>query len=218
LLFALRRYDSKLPIASISLIDKWEAAKSIHKDNAREIFFLRQFKSIRPSNNEMEQLTTFVDDDFHAKNSSLVKLCQYCQFIRNQYLKSNCHGEEFLVADTGDDPVPKKIMRCAAACAAFERDHERHPDDLDSVDTLEGLQFISAVLEERKESDDPEVKDLRRWLAVARNGRGTERPMSNDQLLLLSELVLDRALRSIVRSEADVVGAAIERFSPTKSS
>jgi pol beta superfamily nucleotidyltransferase in conflict system len=136
------------------------------------------------------QLTTHIDQDFHAKNEIPITVARYCQSVRNQYLKSNLHGERFIRIDCeGDDPVPKKIMRVAAGLRAFEKTPSLSPDAFDSVDLLEGLDFLTVLLNEQKDEHEA-VRSLRDWLAKHRRGRGSRSPMTPDQLLLLCEIFL----------------------------
>lgn len=211
LLRAIKRYDSRVPIASINLVTHWETSRCIHKDGAKGLFYMRQFQPTLPLSAPLEQLANYIDDDFHAVNDGLIKLFQCSQTIRNQYLKTNVHDELFLDVNQGTDPIPKKIMRCAAACAAFERDPTRKPDNFESIDPLEGLEFVSSILNEARFKSDAEITELRKWVAVSRGARGTQSPMTPDQLLLLSEVIFDRARLVALPSKADKIGAAIKR-------
>ncbi|HEX3651856.1 MAG TPA: hypothetical protein VHU18_03435 [Rhizomicrobium sp.] len=215
LLLAIGRYDSGRPIVSVNFITPWEAEKCIHKDGVRRLFYLKQFRPILPPATGFQQLATFIDNDFHGLNEGPVRLFQYVQSVRNRYLRTNVHNEDFARPQTGSDPVPKQLMRLAAACAAFERDPSGRPDDLDSIDPAEGLDFLTVMLNEARSVSDPEIDSLRRWLSVARNARGTDTDMTADQSLLLSELLVDRAKSKLVRSPVDKVGAAIKRSQPT---
>jgi len=211
LLLAIKRYDAKKPISSINLLSPWEATKCVHKDGVRKLFYMKQFRSVHPVGDSMEQLATFIDDEFHASYESIVMLFRYLQTLRNQFLKANLHGEDFFSVSTGSDPVPKTVMRLAAACAAFERDPSGRPDDLESIDPLEGIEWLTVLLNECRRSGDEDINKLRRWMAAARRARASDAPMSRDQLLLLAELLYDRARIPVRWTAVDKMDAAIAR-------
>ncbi len=135
----------------------------------------------------------------------------FCQEIRNRYLRTNVHGHTFLDVSTGPDPVPKKLMRIAAQLAYRENGRVSGPAGPDRIDVLEGLEYLTVLLNGHRNLGS-EISGLRQRLAINRAARGEDTPFSADDLLLLTELLSDKAKSLVLLSPLQKIGTAIERL------
>jgi hypothetical protein len=149
-----------------------------------------------------------VDPMFFYENSEVVSATSFVQKKRNEYLRTNVHGDRFLDTDMGKDPVKKDLMR-VAAMVSFASNSVPPTDVLTREDTLEGLEFLSIALNQLQ-AGGHDVASLRDWLATQRGGRGTVREIAAEEYLLLCEIIFDKAINCVRPTALDRVRRIID--------
>ena len=69
-------------------------------------------------------LTDYIDFSYHLENVEAFSAMRLCQKIRNDYLAIAINGNERLQSFTGDEEVPKEIMRTAALLNYIDKDSQ----------------------------------------------------------------------------------------------
>jgi hypothetical protein len=213
---ALKRLSVSKPIASIFASTEWEIERCIHKDRIPTLLSAKQFKPVEDVTGDFIPLAKGVDHDFLSRNNAVVDVLAFSQGIRNKHLLHNAHGTVHFdpvrdVPITGDDPLPKAIMRQAARLGGIEAPIEQRSVAGADTDVAEGLEFISNLLYRRR-GESAEIGELREWLAVARQARGTPSPFTRDHCLLLVELLADAARGLVVDSVSQSIANDLSRF------
>ena len=169
------------PAVSVVPVTRFEIKANIHKSGARRFFDKNVFLNLRDGRIALgldDAATLMVPDE----NRSAL---EYVQGVRSKYLSKAANLAGGLNSYNGADPMPKPLLRFAAQLSREAADGEWY-------DTRQGLELMFDKLRERRlESDD--LQTLFDLISVRRGGRGSVRPLSDSDQLLLSELLFDIA-------------------------
>ena len=190
----LLRRDRTNLICSIVAATALEVAADAHKDGAQEFFTANAFFDLL-NDRLIKGLPNAGSREIAER---LVLGCvRFAQKQRNAYLGVNALGDETIKPfEERDDPAPKAIMRHAAMMQYLEDDGDGDPGA--EFDVNVGADYLTVMLHQRR----VRLGDLGRRFATRRGGRGNPEPLSSKDQLLLSELVLDTAIRLEARAVA----------------
>ncbi len=193
----LLRRDRKELICSVVAATALEVAADAHKDGAPGFFTTNAFYDLLKG----KLVNGLPNAGSREIAERLVRGCvRFAQKQRNVYLGANALGDETLKSfDDREDPAPKEIMRHAAMVQFLEDDGDGDPGA--EYDVNIGADSLTVMLHNRR----ARLGDLGRRFATRRGGRGEPGPLSSNDQLLLSELVLDAAIRLEARA-ASVAG------------
>ncbi|WP_424811045.1 hypothetical protein [Roseococcus sp. YIM B11640] len=190
----LLRRDRQELICSVVAATALEVAADAHKDGTSEFFTVNVFYDLL----EGKLIDGLPSAGSRKIAERLVLGCvRFAQKQRNVYLAANALGDEALKPfDDREDPAPKAIMRHAAMVQYLEDDGDGDPGA--EYDVNVGADCLTMMLHDRR----AQLGDLSRRYATRRRGRGEPGPLSSSDQLLLSELVLDAAIRLEARAAA----------------
>lgn len=189
----LRRGRKEL-ICSVVAATALEVAADAHKDGAPEFFAGNVFYDLL----EGQHVEGLPGAGSRKIAERLVLGCvRFAQKQRNAYLGANALGDDTLHPfEDREDPAPKAIMRHAAMVQYLEDDGDGDPGA--EFDVNVGADYLTVMLHERR----ARLGDLGRRFATRRGGRGEPGSLSSKDQLLLSELILDAAIRLEARAAA----------------
>ena len=190
----LLRRDRKVLICSVVAATALEIEADAHKDGAQGFFSANAYYDLL----EGKLVSGLPNAGSREIAERLVLGCvRFAQKQRNAYLGANALGDEMLKPfNDREDPAPKAIMRHAAMVQFLEDDGDGDPGA--EFDVNVGADFLTVMLYERR----ARLGDLGRRFATRRGGRGEPGPLSSNDQLLLSELILDAAIRLEARAAA----------------
>ncbi|MES0871351.1 hypothetical protein [Pseudovibrio sp. SCP19] len=177
----LHRTNCEEAGVSIVPIYQLDLQANIHKSGARRFFDRNIFLDL---NTEQESIGLLGAGSCSFPDESRQAL-EYVQKIRNQFLSISANSTGGIPDFDGSDPLPKSLARVAAQLV---------PDaDVGTwYDTRFGLEYIWDELSRRRSESDL-FAQLYRKISVRRGGRGKNRPLSDQDQLLLAEILYDRA-------------------------
>lgn len=205
LIKALER-DAVHPHTSIVCLTPKEAYHGIHKSGDTNLLFERQFVAIEDGiglHSDHTQVTTALDEPgFYAEFADELLAVQYAQDVRNKFLSNSFNGKhKGLLDHTGDDPLPKKMLRTAAIMGWKELGEDRRR----RTDLTVGIRYVQRVLENAA----PFGNELSRKLDGRLLGRGQKQPIERTDILMISELLFDIAIAR-VKSRREQLDGAID--------
>lgn len=171
--------------AGVSVVPttEFELECNIHKSGARSFFDKNFFYDLIEKN----QHIGLKDVGIRSLPDEHRQAIEFVQKVRNDYLSVSANDSGGIKEYSGSDPLPKSLLRSAAQLA---------PDiDItigDWYDTRSGLEFLYSILVERR-SQDHLYKLLFDKISVRRGGRGKVAPLTDDDQLLLAEILFDVA-------------------------
>jgi hypothetical protein len=176
---SLQRNTCDEPGVSIVPITPLELHANIHKSGARSFFdknFFYDLKKKRVTLGLPSASSRLMNDENR-------QALEYVQRVRNEFLSVSANGTGGINEYDGNDPMPKSILRCAAQLA---------PDPIDGewYDTRRGLELMHRILDERR-TEHPYYRDLFHKISVRRGGRGKKTSLSDQDQLMLAELLFD---------------------------
>jgi predicted nucleotidyltransferase len=194
LLGRLLRRDRKELICSVVAVTALEVAADAHKDGAPNFFAANLFYDLLAS----RQIDGLPNAGSRVITERLILGCaRFAQKQRNTYLGANALGDATLKPfDDAEDPAPKAIMRHAAMVQFLKDDGDADPGS--EFDLNIGADFLTVMLHDRR----ARLGELGRRYATRRRGRGELGPLTTKDQLVLSELVLDAAIKLEARAAA----------------
>lgn len=161
----------------------FELECNIHKSGARSFFDKNFFYDLI----EKDQHIGLKDAGIRSLPDEHRQAIEFVQKVRNDYLSVSANDSGGIKEYSGKDPLPKSLLRSAAQLAP----------DIDITigewyDTRSGLEFLHSILVERR-SQDQLYKLLFDKISVRRGGRGKVDSLSDDDQLLLAEILFDVA-------------------------
>ena len=182
----LARLSCDIPGVSVVPITDFELLANIHKGGARSFFDKNFFYDLSTKEQHLGILRagtrTLPDEQRQA--------IEYAQKVRNEYLSMCANGTGGLGQYVGTDPLPKGLLRSAAQLIP-------NLDVGEWYDTRLGLEFMHSLLSDRR-TLAPQYKVLFDKTSVRRGGRGQRKPLSDDEQLLLAELLFDAAAKDTI--------------------
>lgn len=177
----LHRTKCEEPGVSVVPITTVELQANIHKSGVRRFFDRNIYLHVKT---ELESVglpnagTCSIADDAR-------QALEYVQKVRNQFLAVSANRTGGIAPFDGTDPLPKSLARVAAQLV---------PDAVVGAwyDTRFGLEYIWEELSRRRSESDA-IGQLYRKTSIRRGGRGRRLPLSDQDQLLLAEIVYDRA-------------------------
>ena len=183
----LARTDAGESISSVVVVSRLDIEANVHKDGAVGFFsenlFLDILKDI-----EYEGLPAVGSEQ---PPRLVVECLKFSQKKRNAFLAVSPNGSEKMVDFNEADPLPKDIMRYAAMARQLEKPSTIVGAD---TDTQRGLDYLTHHLYEFETLNDA-YQMLHNTVSVRRGARGGTAIISPLQQLLLTEIVVDAALR-----------------------
>jgi hypothetical protein len=161
----LKRSNAKIPICSIVAATSIELTANIHKDGAIGFFSKNQF---------LDLLNTEIQNGLPGSGTLqiderlLIEFFRFAQKKRNTYLGICADGSSSFFEYSGDDPIPKDIMRHAAMVRQL---HDLSDTAGAEYDTQRGLDFLSVRLYQLQ-SHGPMYAELSDKVSVRRGARG----------------------------------------------
>lgn len=187
LLAALNRVDASDPITSIVPVLPRELELGIHKGGAKDFFSHNEFECINSG-----QLGSIGKTIRHrsSRMESVFEALKGAQGYRNKYLSIAPNGNRSVEAFSGPDSLPKELSR-AAAQVRWSRETKALDDQ--RFDINEGQIYVLQLVAARR-NQHRDFEDLFKLLAIRMGGRGENPSISEEQQLLLWEMVADDAL------------------------
>jgi hypothetical protein len=190
----LRRPSRDTFVCSVIALTQRDIVSEIHKDGATSFFSTNRFLNLLTGS----EMVGLPNAGANPVEDRLVGECiRFAQKKRNSYLAINALGSETLSPYDGPDVAPKDIMRHSAMVQFLKDDGDGDPGA--EYDVELGLNLLTVLLHERRKG----LPALNRKFSIRRGGRGSATPLSSEDQLLLSEIVLDACL-DIARNRADV--------------
>jgi hypothetical protein len=193
---ALRRIlprDSAIPVVSVALVTELELTQNIHKDD-RPDFWESTFVDLAATDLTPTTLVQVKAERFKRAWPHAVQVLRDVQKFRNQYLHVSSNGVRSTILPVDSDSLPKPICRSAASLRYFmEWKGDR------TGDPNIGYAFLLKTLEEAAEIDS--ALDFLKNRVLARANRGSKDALEFDELLLLWEVLADKAVQAIENSE-----------------
>lgn len=184
----LARTDASEAISSVVVVTGLDIEANVHKDGAIGFFSENLFLDL-VSGAEHNGLPAA------GKNSQsprlVVECLKFAQKKRNVFLAVSPNGSEKISDFDEADPLPKDIMRYAAMARQLEKPSAIPGAD---TDTQRGLDYLTHHLYEF-ETVNEEYQALHNAVSVRRGARGIATKVSPMQQLLLTEIVVDAAMR-----------------------
>lgn len=197
---ALHRQTCDEPGVSIVVITDLELLINIHKSGARRFFDKNFFYDLSAKRETLGIPLAGTRIMREERRQAL----EYVQKVRNDYLSVCANWTGGLTPYVGQDPLPKSLMRSAAQLVPNVADGEWY-DTQQGLDLLYGL-----LLDKRTESD--EYRALFNKVSVRRGARGQSGVLSDDDQLLLAEMLCDEGANvdteAVVTWDIRVKGAA----------
>lgn len=180
----LGRVDAGSPIVSIVAITDFELERDIHKSGARDFFQVNDFLSLLDKKSVPAPLLNITPTSLDERGRQAI---QFTQDTRNKYLGVSASGKAKMVtwSDTSD-PLPKELMRQAAAAKAASAS----ASSVTSFDVQVGLDHISSYLQ-TYQSTSKRYAALFEWLSVRRGARGTADHLTVENHLLFADIIFD---------------------------
>ena len=198
---------AKESIFSILPITQYELHQNIHKGADPKLLSANIFWDVfANSKNDGGLSAGLVDYDYHFENLEAFSAIRLCQAYRNKYLKCNLIGEFSQGEFDGETTYPKELMRGAALLRFFER-----PAEVEfRTDLEEGSKYLTRLVEQLDVANASAVK-LRDKVSGRDFQRAQHEPLAADDLLLLNEILFDRARELIIPSVRDAIQEIMAR-------
>ena len=185
----LSRVTCTEPGVSIVTLTKFELCANIHKSGARSFFTKNFFYDLTAKDQTLGLPlagTRTMKDEYR-------QALEFVQKTRNEYLAIAANGTGGLGEFRGGDPMPKALLRAAAQLNTEAVDGEWY-------DTRLGLELMYSILQNRR-SDGDGFRKLFDRVSVRRGGRGLKTNLSQNDQLLLAELLFDVAVATAETEE-----------------
>lgn len=181
--------DRTSRVTSFVAVTDYELENDIHKSGVAEFFTTNFF---------LDLLLQTPPAPLSGSRSNIPMAhlvpVQHAQKIRNLFLAISAEDVQVLQPwNDATDAVPKDLARTAAQFEYFvkELDGDRH-------DVNRGLEYVSDMVNEAA-TRCVKCRDLKRWLAARRGGRGVRRALQQSEYLLLWELLAEEAISASPR-------------------
>lgn len=184
----LTRTDASEAISSVVVVTGLDIEANVHKDGAIGFFSENLFLDLL-SGTEHNGLPA-VSKGSQPKRL-VVECLKFSQKKRNIFLAVSPNGSEKTSDFDEVDPLPKDIMRYAAMARQLEKPSTISGAD---TDTQRGLDYLTHHLYEF-ETVNEVYQTLHNTVSVRRGARGLSTKVSSIQQLLLTEIVVDAAMR-----------------------
>lgn len=181
---ALQRVSCDEPGVSVVPVTALELMTNIHKSGARS-FFDKNFFYDLAANKETLGIPTAGTRILRDERRQAI---EFVQKVRNEYLAVSANSTGGLKAYAGSDPMPKALLRSAAQLVPNVAEGEWY-------DTRLGLELMSGLLSDRR-TQSPDYKRLFDKISVRRGGRGVREPLSDEDQLLLAEVLFDEVAKA----------------------
>jgi len=194
----LGRKPSNGPICSVVAVTTTEIALNVHKDGAVGFFTENQFYDLR-AGSERKGLPSAGSQEIAER---LVGECiRFAQKKRNQFLNVSADGSGGLEPYSGEDPLPKDIMRHAAMARQLQ---DQVPDTGAEYDVQYGLDFMTHFLYEAHRRNSA-YEEIQKKLSIRRGARGTTALLTAVDQMLLAEIIFGIAVKhlQILQERAD---------------
>jgi hypothetical protein len=195
LMTLLKRPKANDPICSVVAVTQAELRSDIHKDGAAGFFGTNAFRNLLREGAADGALAAGTNP---ITNNHVRSALQFAQKYRNIFLGVSANGTGKLLPWTGDDPVPKDVMRHAARAAAA-RLQQGEPGA--EFDVKIGLDFLSEHLYTRRDQSRYYYR-LHDWVSGRRGGKGSDDSVNHlppEMYLLLAEVIYDLGIEAVVR-------------------
>jgi hypothetical protein len=185
---------TNVPICSIIAPTLAEVLANIHKDGAPGFFSNNEFLDLL-SGDKCDKLP---GAGTRPVSNRLTGECfRFSQKKRNTFLAVAAGGEGSLHEYSGDDPLPKDVMRHGAMAQQLAEGRGAQGEE---YDTQQGLDFITHRLYEMRR--DAPYKALHNKVSVRRGARGQNVELSPNDQIVLSEVIFDVAAESWEKERA----------------
>lgn len=179
---------------SFVCLTPFEAEMSVHKSRNANLLSMPQFLRLGADAQYGPgtiRLSEGVEGDFATRNSDPLEVLYYSQNVRNKFLNNSYNTADIKLRDyAGEDPLPKDLMRTAAHLGWSTLNR----GEASRIDLKTGSTYISRILE----NDDTEhAKTLAKKIESRSLGRGASQGISRDEILYLSELLFDHAIKKV---------------------
>ncbi|MXQ07887.1 hypothetical protein GQ651_08515 [Alphaproteobacteria bacterium GH1-50] len=194
------------PIYSILPITSYEIHQCIHKGHDPKLFMSNLFLDARTGERLEAGLTNYVDYDYHFENLEPFSVIRLSQSYRNRYLRCDHLGVYSQGDFDGDTAFPKEVMRSAALLRFYDG---KQDDGARRTDLEEGNRYISRLIEDLADESD---RHRQLWDTVSARSfpRGDTPNLLADQMLLIHEIMYDKARSLVIPSVRDAIREVME--------
>lgn len=189
LLRATRRTDAAKSMVSVAMVTQAEVASDVHKDGTNYFYRDNTFMPLVANGGAATSLTIPTSGDGAAALSDERRqVLRSVQKFRNAYLRTSANGTRATAPwDSDSDAAPKELLRAAAllrfACGGDQS------NAADKTKIEEGLLHLTSMFDEPPLKTHPLTQKL-----LARLLRKSVRPLSEDEMLLVWEVLADGAV------------------------
>lgn len=174
------------PIVSLIPLTSIEIECDIHKDLHRPFFGENIFQdAITKEIFENLPNAGTLDPPRYGKNG-----IAFAQKTRNLFLAEAPNSTLTLQDFSGEDPLPKALMRASAQTARYVGETEETGAEFD---LKEGLDYLANLLYSKR-TDDQAYRKLSDKISNRRGARGYKEPLSPDDQLMLAEILYDQCI------------------------
>ncbi len=198
--------DATHSYVSVVCITPAEQYFSIHKSGDVKLLSSKQFLRLGKGaklNDDNVVISNYTDEqDFYFDNDDEISLIRYTQSIRNKFLSNSFNTEYVGLPDySGNDPLPKELMREAAKVGykILNENSSRR------VDLRVGLNFIIECLQK----DGTRSEAIRKKIESRMLGRGAKAVITRNELLHLSE-ILFQSIAPTLKSRRSVLDSIVK--------
>jgi hypothetical protein len=203
---ALNRTSNEA-IFSILPLTNYEIRQCIHKGHDPKLLTDNIFFDVSRNETVARGLSVIADYHYHYENLEPFSVMKLCQKYRNSFLSTNLLGK-FKQMDFDDsEPLPKELMRSAAILRFFDGDRE---DASRRTDLEEGATYLFDLVK-GLEGVHAQYKTLRQKLSSRTFSRARAEALSPEDMLLLNEVLFDRARSIVIPSVRDAVREMLEK-------
>lgn len=184
----LKRANASEVISSIVVVTKLDIEANVHKDGAVGFFSENAFRNLL---DDVEYHGLPKVGAIEQPDRLVIECLKFAQKKRNVFLAVSPNGTDLSRDFNETDPLPKDIMRFAAMARQLAR-----PSTIPGaeIDTQRGLDYLTHFLYEFETSNE-KYQALHNTVSVRRGARGIAECISPIQQLLLSEIIVDSAIR-----------------------
>lgn len=192
-------------IYSLLPLTSYEVHQCIHKGHDPKLFTSNLFLNVITGVRVNGGLANYVDYDYHYENLEAFSTIRLCQSYRNKYLRCNQVGVFAQGVFDGETIFPKEIMRGAALLGFYESDRT---DESRRTDLEAGQNYLVNLLRDMTKQE-PDIRDLMDKVDGRGFARGTSDELSAEDMLLLHEIMFDKARSLVVPSIRDSIREVI---------
>lgn len=192
-------------IFSLLPLTSYEIHQCIHKGHDPKLFTSNLFLNVSTGEQVNGGLANYVDYDYHYENLEAFSAIRLCQSYRNKYLRCNMIGEFAQSGFNGETIFPKEIMRGAALLGFYESDRT---DESRRTDLEAGQSYLVDLLRGMAKQE-PEIDVLIDKIAGRGFARGNSEELDAGDMLILHEIMFDKARSLVVPSIRDSIREVI---------